>query len=223
MTPHTTNKHIQSYSDRSNTVNMSSISSTRQSDAQSTVDSVENTTQHQSPAPVTLTSSARVVVTGHQEDGTSVFVSDEQVEPFAPFGPANSSFIVFDSRESVPLSNQDAPREFPQVLPRCPPTGVKFAVTNLPPGNYSVPMHRTLSVDYAAVLTGEIVLRLDGGEERTVRAGEFIIQGGANHSWINRGHEVCRIAFLMVGADKVRLASGEELEETVFKKQQADA
>lgn len=28
------------------------------------------------------------------------------------------------------------------------------------------------------VISGEIVLRLDGGEEKTVRAGEFIVQAG---------------------------------------------
>lgn len=80
-------------------------------------------------------------------------------------------------------------------------------------------MHRTLSLDYCIVLSGEIVLELDGGEEKTVKAGEFIIQGGANHRWINRTNEVCRVAFVMAGAEKVRLESGEELEETVIKRE----
>jgi quercetin dioxygenase-like cupin family protein len=79
-------------------------------------------------------------------------------------------------------------------------------------------MHRTLSLDYAAVISGEIVLRLDSGEEKTVRAGEFIVQRGVNHEWINRGKEVCRIMFVMVGAEKVVLGNGTALEETVFKK-----
>jgi len=39
-------------------------------------------------------------------------------------------------------------------------------------------MQRTLGRKYAAVLSGEIVLRLDGGE-KTIRAGEFIVQQGA--------------------------------------------
>lgn len=79
-------------------------------------------------------------------------------------------------------------------------------------------MHRTQSLDYAAVISGEIVLRLDSGEERTVRAGEFIVQRGVNHEWINRGSEVCRVMFVMVGAEKVVLGDGTVLEETVFKK-----
>lgn len=79
-------------------------------------------------------------------------------------------------------------------------------------------MHRTVSLDYAAVISGEIVLRLDSGEEKTVKAGEFIVQRGVNHEWINRGKQVCRIMFVMVGAQKVVLGDGSVLEETVFKK-----
>ena len=79
-------------------------------------------------------------------------------------------------------------------------------------------MHRTLSCDYAAVMLGEIVLRLDGGEEKTVRAGEFMVQRGANHEWINRGEEVCRILVVMVASEKIVTEDGKVLEETVFKK-----
>jgi quercetin dioxygenase-like cupin family protein len=79
-------------------------------------------------------------------------------------------------------------------------------------------MHRTLSLDYSVVLSGEIVLRLDGGEEKTIRAGEVIVQRGCNHEWLNRTDQVCRIAVVMVGAEKVVLGDGTSLEETVFKK-----
>jgi len=79
-------------------------------------------------------------------------------------------------------------------------------------------MHRTLSCDYITVVSGEIVLALDGGEEKTVKAGEFIVQKGVNHAWINRGSEVCRMVVVMVGAEKVKTEAGEVLEETVIKK-----
>ena len=67
-------------------------------------------------------------------------------------------------------------------------------------------------------MSGEIVLRLDGGEEKTVRAGEFMVQRGANHEWINRSEEVCRILVIMVGSEKIVTEDGKGLEETVFKK-----
>ncbi|KAI1386065.1 uncharacterized protein F4822DRAFT_304634 [Hypoxylon trugodes] len=162
-------------------------------------------------------SGARVIVTTHNEDGTSVFHSDNVVEPFSPFGPGGSSFSVFDARSTVPVNNQEGPKDLQKILPRVPPAGVTFCITNMAP-HHSAPMHRTLSLDYAVVLSGEIVLGLDDGEEKTVKAGDFIVQQGVNHTWHNRTDEVCRIAFVMVGAEKVKLADGQELEETVFKK-----
>ncbi|KAI1081699.1 hypothetical protein F5B20DRAFT_534990 [Whalleya microplaca] len=164
-----------------------------------------------------LLTSSRVVVTGHNEDGKSVFQSDRVLEPFSPFGSNASSFSIFDSRSSVPVSNQEESQYLQRTLPRCPPEGVIFCGTNMPP-RFSAPMHRTLSLDYAIVTSGEIVLELDSGEEKTVKAGEMIVQGGVNHMWHNRTDEICRIVFVMVGATKVKLASGQELEETVFKK-----
>jgi quercetin dioxygenase-like cupin family protein len=161
----------------------------------------------------------RLVTTTHTADGTSVFAADSQVAPFSPFGP-QASFSRFHSRLSVPVSNTTSPPtggKLDQALPRCPPNGVFFGTTDFQPGG-AAPMHRTLSLDYAAVISGEIVLRLDSGEEKTVRAGEFIVQRGVNHEWINRGKEVCRIMFVMVGAEKVVLGNGTALEETVFKK-----
>jgi Cupin domain len=162
-------------------------------------------------------SNPRVVVTTHAADGTSIFGADREVPLFRPFGPAGSSFAVFDRRGAVPVNNQEATGEYEERLPRCPPGGVIFCITNIT-GNFTVPMHRTLSIDYAVVLSGEIVLKLDNGEEKTVRAGEYIIQGGANHQWINRTNETCRTMFVPVSAEKVKLSDGTELEETVLKR-----
>ncbi len=72
-------------------------------------------------------------------------------------------------------------------------------------------MHRTLSLDYCAVMTGEIVLLLDGGEEKTVRAGEYIVQRGVNHAWANRTQYNCRIMVVMVAAKESALRTEESL------------
>lgn len=158
----------------------------------------------------------RLVVTAHDEEGKSVFTSDGPAGLFRPFGPDSSSFAVFDTRPSVPVNNQVAVAEDKkQGLPRCPPGGVLFSVTNLKPGG-KAPMHRTESVDYAVVVSGEIVLGLDNGEEKLLRTGDFLVQGGANHTWENRGTETCRIMFVMVSADKVKLKDGTELAATVL-------
>ncbi|KAH8652752.1 hypothetical protein BGZ60DRAFT_387600 [Tricladium varicosporioides] len=157
----------------------------------------------------------RLVVTTHTEDGTSTFLSDQMVPAFAPFGPSAASFSRFHSRLSVPVSNTTSPPEMPLQLPRCPPHGIIFCTSDFPPGASS-PMHRTLSLDYCVVMSGEIVLKTDSGEEKTVKAGEFIVQRGVNHLWENKGSETCRIAFVMVSAEKIVLKNGAALEETVI-------
>lgn len=164
--------------------------------------------------------SPRLVNTTHTPNGTSVFSSDETISPFQPFGPGTSAFHNFDMPQTLPANNAEpvSPSTFANTFPRCAPGGAYFGLTDIPP-NYSAPMHRTLSLDYAVVLSGEIVCVLDGGEEKTISQGEFIIQRGTNHQWINRSAtEVARILFVMVGAEKVVLEDGRELEETVFKK-----
>ena len=49
-----------------------------------------------------------------------------------------------------------------------------------------------------------------------LRAGEVMIQRGTNHSWENRSAEWCRLMVVMVGAEKLRGADGEELGDTQF-------
>ncbi|KAF5007094.1 hypothetical protein FDECE_6560 [Fusarium decemcellulare] len=158
----------------------------------------------------------RFVRTAHTKDGTSVFASDSQTTPFSPFGPQGSAFTIFDSRQTVPVNNTDPIPSFANTLPRCPPKGAIFCMTQIQPGG-SAPMHRTLSLDYCVVMSGEIVLALDGGEEKTVRAGEVIVQQGVNHRWINKGDVPCQMIFTMIGSETVTLQDGTALEETVFK------
>lgn len=164
--------------------------------------------------------SPRLVTTAHTPDGTSVFASDEAIQAFQPFGPGTSAFHNFDIRPALPANNAEAvsPSTFASTFPRCAPGGAYFGVTDIPP-SYTAPMHRTLSLDYAVVLSGQIVCVLDGGEEKTISQGEFIVQRGTNHQWVNRSEtEVARILFVMVGAEKVVREDGKELEETVFKR-----
>jgi quercetin dioxygenase-like cupin family protein len=89
---------------------------------------------------------------------------------------------------------------------------VLFCITSLFGGGVAAPMHRTLSLDYAVVLSGEIVLVLEGGKEKTVKVGEIIVNAGTMHSWVNRGQKECRLLCVMLGADKIALGDGTMLE-----------
>ena len=58
-------------------------------------------------------------------------------------------------------------------------------------------MHRTETIDYGVVLTGEIHLVLDD-EEVHLKAGDIVVQRGTIHAWSNRGDSVCRMLFVLI-------------------------
>jgi mannose-6-phosphate isomerase-like protein (cupin superfamily) len=63
-------------------------------------------------------------------------------------------------------------------------------------------MHRTRTIDYAIILQGEIDMLLDDSEIH-LKAGDVLVQQGTNHAWVNRGKEVCRIAFVLIDAKPI--------------------
>jgi quercetin dioxygenase-like cupin family protein len=62
--------------------------------------------------------------------------------------------------------------------------------------------HKTSSVDYAIVLSGEIYALMDEGEV-LLRAGDVLVQRGTNHAWSNRTDEPARLAFVLIDAEPV--------------------
>ena len=71
-------------------------------------------------------------------------------------------------------------------------------------------MHRTETVDYGIILSGEIYLIADKGEI-LCRPGDIVIQRGTNHAWANRSDRPVRMLFVLIdGAitDDVRAAAG---------------
>ena len=58
-------------------------------------------------------------------------------------------------------------------------------------------MHRTETIDYAIVLSGEITMLLDD-EEVLLKAGDVLIQCGTNHAWSNRSKEMAEVAFILI-------------------------
>jgi mannose-6-phosphate isomerase-like protein (cupin superfamily) len=62
-------------------------------------------------------------------------------------------------------------------------------------------MHRTRTVDYGVVLSGEIVLDLDG-EITTLRTGDIVVQNAARHDFRNPSSEPASVFFVMIGMDQ---------------------
>ena len=60
-------------------------------------------------------------------------------------------------------------------------------------------MHRTASIDYAIIMSGEIDMLVDEDEVH-LKAGDVVVQLGNNHAWANRGDAPCQVAFILIGA-----------------------
>jgi len=59
--------------------------------------------------------------------------------------------------------------------------------------------HKTNSVDYAIVLSGEIYALMDEGEV-LLKAGDVLVQRGTNHAWSNRTDAPAYLAFVLIDA-----------------------
>ena len=84
------------------------------------------------------------------------------------------------------------------------PDGTVFRIGCYHPG-VAPRNHRTESVDYAIVMSGEIEMEIDGATVR-LRAGDVLVQRGTIHNWTNPGTEPCIIAFVLVAAKPVERA-----------------
>jgi mannose-6-phosphate isomerase-like protein (cupin superfamily) len=62
--------------------------------------------------------------------------------------------------------------------------------------------HKTNSVDYAIVLSGEIYAMMDEGET-LLRQGDVLVQRGTNHAWSNRSELPAVVALVLVDAKPI--------------------
>jgi len=73
-------------------------------------------------------------------------------------------------------------------------------------GGHHPLMHRTETIDYALILSGEITMILDD-QDVHLKAGDVVVQCGTNHAWSNRSGAVCEVMFVLIdGAFKAGLA-----------------
>ncbi len=143
-----------------------------------------------------MTLQLRRVVTGHDATGKAVVLIDEMCKTGSARAGVTTS-VVWTS-EGFPISNDGNADESERAVGTWHPNGTVFRVIEFAPGN-GPRNHRTDSLDYAVVLSGEIDMDLDGTEVH-LKAGDVIVQRGTIHNWINRGSEPCVIAFVLIDA-----------------------
>ncbi len=172
----------------------------------------------------------RRVVTGHDENGRAVFVSDEQVAPVTLALLPGSEFHQIWGSDTTPSFPDDgsrpaAPQYFPSV------GGFRFGFFTIPPdGGAGIPegldiaaalaefaeklpgladhlepadpgMHTTATIDYGIVLSGQATLELDDGAKQVLNPGDTYIQNGTRHRWSNTGDVPAVLAIAIVGAE----------------------
>jgi naringenin degradation protein FdeH len=163
----------------------------------------------------------RRVVTGLDANNHAVVLFDSRM-PLKADSPVISStnFWITDSTPPS-LSKEDSANRPIGVSP--PDNGTKFRIVEfapldaateakLPPemimkGVNHPPakgiavkhpmMHRTRTLDYAMILSGEIDMMLDDTSVH-LKQGDVIVQQATNHGWVNHGTQPCRILFVLM-------------------------
>lgn len=169
----------------------------------------------------------RRVVTGHNAEGKSVIVSDEaSPNTLAVLDDPAYGLTDLWVTSTTPADNSHAGDPANRKIVLEPPSrGSIFRVVEFPPDMQMVGkldreaafkkmsasatmdptarhpgMHKTSTLDYAIVLSGEIYAMMDIGETK-LSAGDCLIQRGTNHAWSNRSDKPCLIAFILLDAE----------------------
>ena len=139
----------------------------------------------------------RRVVTGHDEHGRAKVLIDERVKNVSTPRPGAHYNVIWTS-EGFPVDNDDDTDPSGKKIGTAVDNGTVFRVVRFDPG--VVPRnHRTDSIDYGVVISGEIDMELDT-ETVHLQAGDVIVQRGTIHNWANNGSVPCVIAFTLIAA-----------------------
>ena len=149
----------------------------------------------------------RRVVTGHDNQGRSKVLIDETVGNVISSRPGAQSSVIWSST-GFPVNNDGDHDPSHKEIATTVDNGTVFRIVSFGPG-VSPRNHRTDSIDYAVIMSGEIDMELDIGSVH-LKAGDVLVQRGTIHNWVNKGKEPCVIAFTLI-ASKPVTAGGKPL------------
>jgi len=163
-------------------------------------------------------------VTGHDSAGSSVILM-EDIDANLQVIPKSGIVrrVVWVSNESPADISRDADPVTGKEGIGPSPSGSIFQIVDFPPfvpgtmkdghiqelvgdearASSSAPthpmVHRTRTLDYALVLSGEIDMLLSNSVIHC-KPGDVVVQQGTVHGWVNKGTTPCRVAFIMIDA-----------------------
>ncbi len=151
----------------------------------------------------------RRIVTGHDSNGKAIIATDERMPGISnPSRPYISRCEVW-STDKMPVDNSEGVAGEAQragFVKRYnyvgTGQGTVVRITEFAPGAPKF-MHRTETVDYAILLSGECDLEMDDGVTVHMTQGDIVVQRGTMHAWVNNGTVPCVFAFILIDADPV--------------------
>jgi uncharacterized cupin superfamily protein len=166
-----------------------------------------------------MTLVVRRIVTGHDANGKAVVASDERITAVSRRIGKNITGCEMWSTDRMPVDNSEAaaPAQRAGYVKRYnyvgTGQGTTFRITEWAPGHARF-THRTETVDYAILLSGEIDLELENNEVVHLKPGDVVIQRGTTHTWVNRGSVPAVTAFILIDANPAEV--NRELLRTIF-------
>ncbi len=143
----------------------------------------------------------RRVITGHTNKNVAkVIIEGQATNTKVPREGVASTLLWCSDAMPVDMPiGENAEDMGARILGTAPPeNGSRFIIMEFAPGIASE-MHRTETIDYIVMLSGEIDMDMDDSTVK-LRAGDAMVQRGTNHAWINRGKEPARLAIVLLDA-----------------------
>lgn len=162
-----------------------------------------------------MTLEVRRIVTGHDAAGKAIVASDEQIASRTMSARPGISRCEIWSTDGMPVDISDAAtaRQRQGFVVRNnyvgSGQGTTIRVVEFGPSNQKF-MHRTETLDYGIVLSGECDMELDDGKMVRVKQGDIVVQRGTMHAWVNNGTQPCVLAFVLIDANPAE-AGGQAL------------
>lgn len=128
--------------------------------------------------------------------GSDVAAADSIGEHSGVLPPRHGTVLRVIDIPPEPTDPEERRRQTERVF------ATMFADARHDRGHSQPGMHTTDTIDYAILLSGELVAVMEAGET-VMRAGDVLIQRGTAHAWRNRTQEIARIAFILVDGSRV--------------------
>ncbi len=159
-----------------------------------------------------MTLTVRRVVTGHDANAKAVVKTDEQITAVPRLGHTDIIGSEIWSTDRMPVDNSSEESYAAQrkgFVTRYnyvgTGQGTVIRIDEFAPGAERL-THRTETIDYVIMLSGECDLQLDGGEVVHLKPGDVVIQRGTKHTWVNNGPAPCVMAAVLIDAKPVTVA-----------------